>query len=416
MERTISLGIDFIIRKCKADKNRADIFARITVNGDRKEISIKEQIASADWNSARESVNGKTTEIKAINYAIENTRFRIKEKYRALEDSGVLITAEIIKNSYLGIQNNQKGHKLCELLEYYQKIWRFKMKAGGFKNYYTTIAYLKLYLGRNFSGSDIYLSQVNMQLATDFEHFIRNNAIKSHDPCIGNGVGKHIQRFKRIINWAVEIEWLTANPIEKFSCPLKKNKRKKLTIEQLVRLENKFFADRSLQTVKDLFLASCYTGFAFVDIIQLSQQHFELDANGTLWSKIYRIKTDSLSPVPILKSASIIFQKYQQHPGSLKRGTIFPYLTNQYVNRSLKIIKVACEIDIPLTFHIARHTFAKTVALKNGVPLETVQMMMGHTKISTTQIYADVDEEKIINDMAGLEEKLNIQRNVICNC
>ncbi len=175
MEKTISVGIDFIIRKCKADKNRADIFARITVNGERKEISIKEQINIKDWNSSRESVSGKTTEIKAINYVIENTRFRIKEKYRALENSGALITAEIVKNAYLGIQNNQKGHTLSELLEYYQKIWKFKLKPGGFKNYSTTIAYLQLFLQRHFSTGPIYLSQLNMQLATDFEHFVRNN-------------------------------------------------------------------------------------------------------------------------------------------------------------------------------------------------------------------------------------------------
>ncbi len=175
-------------------------------------------------------------------------------------------------------------------------------------------------------------------------------------------------------------------------------------------LEKKVFSDDSLQMVKEIFLASCYTGFAFADIMQLKREHFELDIDGTLWSRIYRTKTDGLSPVPVIKSAAMIINKYKHHPNSLKRGAIFPFLTNQYVNRCLKIIKEACEFDIPLTFHIARHTFAKTVALKNGVPLETVQLMMGHTKITTTQIYADVDEEKINHDMHGIEQKLQTLR------
>ena len=108
----------------------------------------------------------------------------------------------------------------------------------------------------------------------------------------------------------------------------------------------------------------------------------------------------------------MILKKYREEAIQNGRSTIFPKITNQEVNRCLKIIQEACEIRIPMTFHVARHTFAKTVALKNGIPLETVQMMLGHTKITTTQIYADVDEEKIIHDMAGLEEKLNKKREI----
>ena len=112
----------------------------------------------------------------------------------------------------------------------------------------------------------------------------------------------------------------------------------------------------------------------------------------------------------MLPSAANILKRYSEDAANNGRTTIFPRITNQHVNECLKIIQQVCEINTYLTFHVARHTFAKTVALKNGIPLETVQMMLGHTKITTTQIYADVDEEKIINDMAGLEEKLNKKR------
>ena len=208
---------------------------------------------------------------------------------------------------------------------------------------------------------------------------------------------------------------LRENQCRKYSCPLKKSKRKKLDIQELVTLEAKHLASASLTTVKELFLYSCYTGLAFVDAMALAESDFEWEVNGTVWCKIYRTKSDELCVVPVLKSAAMILKKFRNDAKQKGRATIFPKFTNQHVNESLKIIQQACEINTYLTFHVARHTFAKTVALKNGIPLETVQMMMGHTKISTTQIYADVDEEKIINDMTGLEDKLDKKRAIILN-
>jgi integrase/recombinase XerD len=414
MEATQSFGIDFITRKCKADKKRADIFVRITINGEIKELSIKQQIDATNWDNSKEIVKGRTLGVKSINDHIENVRYRIKEKYRTLEDKGELITAESVKSAYLEVQSQQRGHKLLELLDYYKKIWEFKLKPGGFKNYITTIAYVRLFLASQYPSGDIYLSQLSMQLATEFEHYIRMNPIKQHDSCLGNGLAKHVQRFKRIVNWAVEdLEWIKSNPFEKYSCPLKKSKRKKLSIHQLVTIEQKTFTDPGLFYIKELFLNSCYTGFAFADAMELRECHFEWDVDDTVWCKIYRLKSEGLSPVPLLKSAAAIINKYKNHPDSIKRGAIFPLVTNQYVNRCLKIIQAACEIDIPLTFHVARHTFAKTVALKNGIPLETVQMMMGHSKITTTLIYADVDEEKIMDDMTGLDDKLDKKREIV---
>lgn len=289
------------------------------------------------------------------------------------------------------------------------------MKRGGFKNYRTTIEYIRYFLRSQFADGDIYLSQLNMQTATEFEHFIRNHPLRADDPCLGNGLAKHMQRFKRIVNWGVEIEWLKSNPFARYSCPVKKNKRKKLNFQQLVILEQKAFKDDNLSFVRDLFICSCYTGLAFADIMELGSEHLEEDTDGTIWCKLYRLKSDVLSPVPLMKPAVELIYKYKAHPESIKRGKVFPSISNQYVNRCLKVIQAICEIDIPLTFHVARHTFAKTVALKNGVPLETVQTMMGHTKITTTQIYAEVDEEKIIDDMSGVEDKLLLKRTQVLN-
>jgi len=412
MRSNHSFSIDFVTRKCKADKNKAFIYARITVDGEEPvEISTKEKIDPSKWNNKQEIVKGNSIEAKAINKAIDDIRFKIRAQYRMLQDIDALITAESVKAAYLGIHALQKGYTLNELTEYYKKIWEQKIE---FKNYKTTIEYLHRFIESKYSKKDVYLSELSMEFATEFEYYLRHHPMKEHDPCLGNGVAKHIQRFKRIVNWAVDdLQWLKNNPFEKYSCPIKKTKRKKLPIEQLVLLEQKTFQDATLNYVRDLFLFSCYTGFAFADVMQLTPSHFEWETDGTIWCKTYRMKSDILSPIPLIKDAADLINKYRNHPDSLKSGRIFPDLSNQHVNRCLKIIKEACEFTNELTFHMARHTFAKTVALKNGIPIETIQIMLGHTKITTTLIYAEVDEEKVLDDMSGLEEKLKSKRAIV---
>lgn len=413
MKTTHSFGIDFIIRRCKDDKRQALIYARITVDEERKEISLKEKINAEDWNPAQELVKGRTEAARALNKHIEDVRFKIKEKYRILCDKESLVTAEAVKQAYTGVHTLLKGHKLVELLDFYHKIWKPKLKPGGFKNVVTTIEYVKRFLAIKYPSGDIYLSQLDMELATNFEHFVRSNPIKAHDPCEGNGLAKHVQRFKRIINWAVEIKWIQINPFKEYTCPQKKHKRKKLNLQQIFAIEEQAFSDPVIRYARDIFLHSCYTGFAFADAMALREEHFEWDTDGTVWCKIYRLKSDELAAVPILKSAATLLNKYKSHPDYKPGGAIFQPITNQAVNRCLKIIQAVCGIDFSLTFHIARHTFAKTVALKNGIPLETVQIMLGHSKITTTQIYADVDEEKVLDDTAGWQERLDKKREII---
>ncbi len=406
MRATHSFGIDFIIRRCKDNKVKAYIFARITVDGERKEISLKEEIKAIDWDGDSETVRGRTPDVKMINDLIGELRHKVKAEYRQLQENCELITAETVKQSVLGLYVSVKGHTMIELLDYYHMIWKPKLKPGGFKNIETTIRYVKQFLHVKYKAGDIFLPQINMEFATDFEHYIRTNPVKKSDPCLGNGIGKHIQRFKTMLNWAVTIKWIKANLIEKYSCPLKRNKRKKLTLNEVFAIEQQVFFDTTTAYVRDLFIYSCYTGLAYVDAMALKQTDFEWDENGKAWCRIYRTKSDGFCSIPLLKIPTDILKKYQDHPKTAA-GKVFPAITNQHVNKCLQVIRETRGIETPITFHVARHTFAKTVSLKNGVPMETVQIMMGHSEIKTTQIYADVDEEKIIEDMAEVEERIN---------
>lgn len=411
MNSTHTFAVDIIIRRSKADKEKALLYARITVDGEAKEISLKESITVLEWDSKSETISGKSLRAKSINNMIAETRWGIKEKYRLMKADHMEISAESLKQFYLGEAAPDKGKKLFDLLDYFIKIFEAKLKRGGFKNYKTTVAYIKAFSNAQFKVKVVYLNQVDMQFVTDLEYFIRNQPLKDYDPCLGNGVAKHIQRFKRMMNWAAEIKWVKANEIDRYKCPLKKSHRKKLTMQEVLLLESKQFMNENLNYVRDLFIFSCYTSFAYIDVMTLTDDDFEYELDGKTWCLKYRVKSEELQRVLLLKPATRLLLKYRNKESFRQRTTIFPFVTNQYVNRCLHMIQNACEITTPITFHVARHTFAKTVALKNGVPMETIQQIMGHSKITTTQIYADVDEEKIREDINKLEEKLDMKRD-----
>ena len=200
MKSNHTFAIDFVTRLCKSDKTSALIFARITVNGERKEISLKENIRAKEWDSAREMVRGKSEEIRALNKYIDDVTFRIKLKFRLLEEKECIITAEDVKAAYLGVHSIQKSkHSLCELLNYHSKIGGEKLKGGTMKNYVATEEYLKRFIRLRFNSGDISLDKLNYEFITELEYYIRNNPLKAHDPCLGNDVMKHLERFKKMV-------------------------------------------------------------------------------------------------------------------------------------------------------------------------------------------------------------------------
>ena len=162
MTTTHTFAVDIIIRRNKNDKEKALIYARITVDGETKEISLKESIAVSEWHSKSETVTGKSIRVKSINNAISETRDGIKHKYRWMRAEEIEITAESVKQYYLGEAIPQKGKQLLDLLDYFSKIYGDKLKKGGFKNYKTTIAYIKAFANQQFGNQTVYLKQVDM--------------------------------------------------------------------------------------------------------------------------------------------------------------------------------------------------------------------------------------------------------------
>jgi site-specific recombinase XerD len=221
-----------------------------------------------------------------------------------------------------------------------------------------------------------------------------------------NTVMKHIERFRKMINVAIRMEWLERDPFAAYQQKFERVEREYLSKEELAKIEFRDLKIVRLQWVRDLFVFSCYTGLAYIDVMRLTPGNITKGMDGELWLITNRQKTSNPVRVPLLPKALEIIDQYKGHPRALAEGTLFPNISNQKLNSYLKEIADLCDINKNLTFHLARHTFATTVTLTNGVPIESVSKMLGHSTITTTQIYAKVIEKKLSDDMKDLKQKL----------
>lgn len=202
------------------------------------------------------------------------------------------------------------------------------------------------------------------------------------------------------------MEWIDKDPFAKYKLKFEKVERGFLTKEELARIELHPFKVDRLDLVRDLFIFSCYAGLAYIDVMQLKPSNISIGIDGDQWQVTQREKTSNAVRIPLLPKALEIIRKYKDHPIARNAGTLLPVITNQTLNAYLKEIARICDVDKNLTFHLARHTFATTVTLSNGVPIESVSKMLGHSSIKTTQVYAKVVEAKLSEDMKRLRGKL----------
>jgi site-specific recombinase XerD len=234
--------------------------------------------------------------------------------------------------------------------------------------------------------------------------------LKTVKHCAQNTATKYLVRLKKVVNLSLANEWIIRDPFIKYQCTYKPTYRGYLNAEELQKIELKEFKIPRLQKVRDIFVFCCYTGFAQADVEALSLSDITTGIDGEKWIIINRKKTDGRSPIPLLPQALAIIEKYKNDPETLAKGKLLPVNSNQRMNGYLKEIADITGITKNLTMHLARHTFATTVTLSNGVPIETVSKMLGHNSIKTTQIYSKVVDTKISNDMKALKAKMTIKK------
>ncbi|MDC6367551.1 MULTISPECIES: site-specific integrase [Flavobacteriaceae] len=411
MRNSNTLKVLIFTRDTSNNPEKLTIYARITVNGKRAEISLKRNVAVNEWDEIRGRVIGFSQKARLLNSYLDEVYVQIMDAHKQLLGEGKVITAQAIKARFLGQDDHHKTLK--ELIEYHNTTQTTVLRPGTMKNYHSTKKYLHSFLEERLRLPDIHLKQLSYRFITDFEQYLRTyKPKKARKTCSNNGTMKHLERLMKMVNLAVKLEWLEKDPFRNYKLNFHKTERSYLTERELKLIEETTFSGPGYEKVKDVFLFSCYTGLSYIDVKELRTHQLVLGIDGNHWIHTKREKTNEAVKIPLLPKAREILEKYSEESQRDILGKLLPVFSNQKMNSYLKVIAKACGIHKHITFHTARHTFATTVTLSNGVPIETVSKMLGHTKLTTTQIYARVLEQKVGEDMRHLIAKMEARNTV----
>ncbi|WP_298288524.1 site-specific integrase [uncultured Lutibacter sp.] len=399
----------FYIKRSKVDKNGyANIYLRITVDGKRSELSIRRKIHIDKWSSSTNKAKGYSQFAQELNHYIDIIQNKIYEIHRTLVNENKTITATLLRDIYIGKGRNQKM-----LLKVFQnhndqvdKLVGKDYALGTAERYRTAKKHIEDYINLEYKANDIPVKDVDHKFINGFEYYLKTARNCGHNTAI-----KYITNFKKIIRIAYANDWISKDPFFNWKARLKIVDREFLSEGEIQKMIEKELHTSRLDQVKDIFIFCCYTGLAYSDVKKLSKDNIVIDIDGEKWIKIKRTKTETRSNIPILPTAELIIEKYANHLDTANGNRLLPVLSNQKMNAYLKEIADLCEINKNLTFHLARHTFATTVTLTNGVPIESVSKMLGHKSLRTTQHYAKILDRKVSDDMKALRNKLNFNRN-----
>lgn len=402
-----NLNILFYLRRDKEDdKGMVPIYCRISVNGKRSELSLKRYVDPSKWISGKEQVSGTKEESKSINAHIASVRLNLYNHINDMERQNLPITPQSIKSAYLGIK--EKSFSLVDVFtEHNEKVKSLvgqDFAHGTYERYETCLRHVKEFIKTKYQLNDFDLVDINNEFITEFDYFLR--ATKK---CANNTTVKYIKNFKKIIRLSLANGWITKDPFVNYKVKLDKTDRGYLTEDELALISNKEISTPRLAQVRDEFLFQCYTGLAYADIKKLNRDHIVKGIDGNLWISIYRTKTKTHESVPLIPEALTILDKYKDCPEALNKGVLLPILSNQKMNAYLKEIADICGIAKRLSTHISRHTFATTITLANGVSIESVSKMLGHTNINTTKIYARMMDSRVAEEMEALRSRRSLK-------
>jgi len=406
-----TFGLLFYVKKSKTLSNgTAPIYLRITIDGKPIEIAAKRYVIPEKWNSQAQKFNGISEEVRTLNAYLKTLEQQVYEAHHELLKERKPVTAETIKSRLQGTDER----KLTIIPIFEDHINKLKALPDEYApatitRYNSAFKHLKEFLQWKYNVSDFNIKAIDHAFINEFEFYLR-----SVRKCGNNSAVKYVRsNFGKVLRVCLSNGWLDKDPFINYTSKIREVKRQFLTEEEIQAIANKDLKNERLKLVRDIFLFSCYTGLAYIDVQKLSPANIAIGIDGEKWIYTFRQKTDSRSNIPLLPPALEILEKYKQHPVCLTKNCLFPVLSNQKMNAYLKEIADICEIDKELTFHIARHTFATTVTLSNGVPIETVSKMLGHSSIKQTQHYAKILDRKVSDDMKALKEKYSTKDKLI---
>ena len=405
------LSMLLLLEKSKVSKDGTmPITIRLTVDSKRAELSLGLKIHPDAWNQEAGIAKGSSEHARAVNTSIDRARGKLRTQYDLLAAQQDYVSAAMVKAAYLGKkpleEEKPKSISLIEATDFtigkIEKKDEKKIRAKAtLTKWKTTKDKILQFLEFSDKIQDMPLDKMTYSFAEDFLDFLM-----LEQDLTSNSAMKYVKNTKHVLKNAVSRGWLDKSPLAAFECSYVNPDRDILSEYEILEMYNKKMPSTRLDEIKDTYLFMCFTGYAYKDASILSPEHVCKFFDGEDWIIKNREKTWCRENVPLLPIAKEIIEKYRGHSLCLKGNLLLPVKSNQKFNDYLKEVAALCGIEKNLTTHTARHTFATTVTLSNGVPLETVSALLGHKSIRTTQIYAKIVAKKVSEDMSALKEKL----------
>ena len=366
-----TFNVLFYIKRNEPKKDgRVVIMVRITINGIRSQFSSKLLVQPEQWDSKNERVKGLVAEARNLNRLLENIGSSLNVHYNKFMSIDGHVTPERLRNIFLGLEEQEQT-----IILYFDKYNdQYKLKVGTTSTHKTYTRYLLTrerlveFMKQRYNLSDMPINEMTVSFIDEFYLYIRNNTECNHNSSL-----KFLQRFRTILYFAKNNGLSFNDPFGSFRFRYDKVNRGYLDQDELDILYTKKFPSARLSQVRDIFIFSCYTGLAYVDVFELTEDKIRKAFDGHLWIMTKRQKTDVNTNVRLLDIPLAILEKYK---GKQKNGKVLPVISNQKINDYLEEIADICGIGKKITFHVARHTFASTVALGNDVPMESIQSML----------------------------------------
>lgn len=402
------LKVIFYIKSDKVNlSGSSPIYARVTINYKSVTISTGKSINIERW-KATENLRRplRDTREKLVKQALDVFELNIEKLHNQLERQMINVSISEFKELLLGKPLKNKVPQLIDIIDYHNNYFRKLVDIGERSNaslqkYERVKDLIALYNKKYFNATDIAIEKINGSYIYNFESYLKfESEYKGKLGIKNNSIVKYFKNLKTICNYAVKMDLIPKNPFNKYTGKINVTEATFLTHEELLRIEEKIFSVERLERVKDIFLFSCYTGYAPVDALKLTKTNIIQDAENEFWIKTNRQKTGTRANVPVLPPVFKIINKYQS-----SQTTLLPNISNQKMNAYLKEIADLIGLDKNLTWYVARHTFATTVTLGNGIKIENVSAMLGHTTIRQTQHYAKVLDSSVAEDMKKLKDK-----------
>ena len=391
----------FYLRSNYVNKEgKTSVMLRIYLNNERLSLgSTGISVKSSQWDKEKERIKGRTTEALNTNLQLDNIASELQSIFRRIEMSDV-VSLERIKSEFLG-----KKEEIDTLMQLFEKHNGDVAKQVGvsvgkatLQKYNVCKRHFSEFLEKQYKRSDLKLTELTYVVIREFDLYLRTEV--GQNP---NTATKTMKTFKTITLLGQKMGVLLHDPFMNHRFHIEPVNRGFLTDEEILCIAHKQINIPRLELIRDIFIFSCFTGLAYIDVSNLTPDHI-VTLGDKQWIMTQRQKTSVETNVLLLDIPKAIIAKYGGK--TYRNGKLFPMLTNQKTNSYLKEIADICGIKKNLTFHLARHTFA-TMSLSKGVPMESVSKMLGHTNIRTTQIYARITNKKIEHDMEELADKLD---------